>query len=256
MERLFLFFVLYFIPLFSFSQSKDWKINTLKSFAIPTSKDSLHHYNMSDGFVVYLDSMGQVMYKFEDCYTSFEFLPFDIKPQGIEELYFDRHRYVYKVSDGYLVGFSAGEWGGGLYWFSNNGEKWYKIDNDPVNGFIKAGNDLFVLEHESSYNTLSGSLLKLKLNNGKWVSKNVVTIPAIIYCAQGYDGQIIAVTTENIIKIDKNQQMSTVVEKSFWQILYPNSLVIKDDFLFVGMNGGVFKFDLKTGKKEWLQQTP
>ena len=40
--------------------------------------------------------------------------------------------------------------------------------------------------------------------------------------------------------------------KWLWGFLYPTSMVIQNDVVYVGMRGGVFKFDLTTRKEEWL----
>ena len=41
-----------------------------------------------------------------------------------------------KVSDGWIIGFNAGEFGAGLWWFSPDGKKREKISGDQVVGFF------------------------------------------------------------------------------------------------------------------------
>ena len=35
--------------------------------------------------------------------------------------------------------------------------------------------------------------------------------------------------------------------------LYPNNLIIKDDIIYAGMRGKVYKYNLLTKKQDWLQ---
>lgn len=50
-------------------------------------------------------------------------LPFD-PPSGRDRI---GRRHVLRVSDGWLVGFDAGEFGGGLWWFGPEGEEAYRL---------------------------------------------------------------------------------------------------------------------------------
>ena len=43
-----------------------------------------------------------------------------------------------------------------------------------------------------------------------------------------------------------------VGSRGFWGHLYPTSMVIQNDVVYVGMRKGVYKFDLATRKEEWL----
>ena len=52
-----------------------------------------------------------------------------------------------KVSDGWLIGFNRGEWGGALYWFSSDGTAKYKISKNPVVDFVQTnGRKLAIVE--------------------------------------------------------------------------------------------------------------
>ena len=50
-----------------------------------------------------------------------------------------------KVDDGWLIGRDAGEWGGDLYRYSNEGKQNYKISNQQILGFLKSKETIFAI---------------------------------------------------------------------------------------------------------------
>ena len=58
----------------------------------------------------------------------------------------DRTPKVLRVTDGWLVAWNAGEWGGQLWWFSPDGTESDKISNDQIVAFFEAHGRLFALE--------------------------------------------------------------------------------------------------------------
>ena len=67
---------------------------------------------------------------------SYPKMPFKV-PQGTAEDGLAGEWFSVEVSDGWLIGFNAGEFGAGLWWFSPDGKKRYKISNDQVIGFFE-----------------------------------------------------------------------------------------------------------------------
>jgi len=55
----------------------------------------------------------------------------------LEAEHFNHASATFKVSDGWLVGFNRGEWGGALYWFGASGTANYTISKHPIVDFIQ-----------------------------------------------------------------------------------------------------------------------
>ena len=59
-------------------------------------------------------------------------------------------------------------------------------------------------------------------------------------------------STSPIQFIKRDNQIYAITGLSHLSILSPSSMVIQNDVVYVGMRGGVYKFDLTTKKEEWL----
>ncbi|HEO65557.1 MAG TPA: hypothetical protein ENI73_06765, partial [Spirochaetes bacterium] len=80
-----------------------------------------------------------------------------------------------KVSDGWLVGYNAGEFGGGLVWFSKNGKKHYEIKflrkrdgygNDRIHQFETVNGKIYALAGLAHLFTNEGHILHLFKRKG------------------------------------------------------------------------------------------
>jgi hypothetical protein len=93
-------------------------------------------------------------------------LPFDIlvSEAGIG-LQGDRH--VEKVADGWLVGFDAGEWGGSLWWFSEDGKAHKKLADENVVGFAKTS-ELLALTGLAHLGIDQEKVLRIRQSGGDW----------------------------------------------------------------------------------------
>ncbi len=239
----------------AYGQSNPVKVKSWKSHPVPTDPDTIYNYNSDpNDWSVYLEK-GDVYVVAETGYTAKGRLPFKVAvPQGAGKI-LAGERTVLKVEDGYLVGFDRGEWGGDLYWFSDDGKQYYKISNDQVVGFSVRDAKFYAIQGLAHLNTSEGSLIEIKKDNGKWSSSTYLalsTAPSAI----GLDSKdnFVVVTSSDLLSIDTNKKINTLISKGMWDVyLYPNSLVVDNDVLFIGMRAGVFKYNLLTKKKEWLR---
>ena len=74
-----------------------------------------------------------------------------------------------KVWDGWLIGFNKGEWGGSLYWFSDDGLSNYKISKARFNlvDFISISNRILALEG-LDHGLSRGSVFELFADKVPW----------------------------------------------------------------------------------------
>ncbi len=163
------------------------------------------------------------------------------------------HRFK-KVEDGWLVGFNEGEFGGELWWFSNNGQSSYKISDDQINQFIFTNRSIFAIQGLAHLGSRRGSLIKIDKKDGRWVSTQKIDFgespEAIIRMA---DNWFAIVLTNSLVRVDENYNVAKVLEDAHWGTFYPNSIASNSpQLVYVGMRQYVVEINLKTRKARYL----
>jgi hypothetical protein len=184
-------------------------------------------------------------------------LPFVIK-SGSPREGLAGNRTTAKVDDGWIVGFNAGEFGAGLWWFSPKGERRYRISDDHVIGLIPTSSGLLGVEGVAHGGISRGRVFHLSRKaNGQWMTEpyfDLVHAPEVVM--KDTDGSLVVATTERLLRIFPASKKSVVmVDKAFWGGLYPNSMVITPaGTIFLGMRHGVAKVEQKGAsyKVSWL----
>ena len=169
-------------------------------------------------------------------------LPFTIKPiqrRGESDLAGRRH--VVAVTDGYLVGFDAGEFGGGAWWFSTKGTRSQKLtlrasdtlaDYYPenVHGFGVLGNDVLAFEGLTHMGSNVGRVVRLhRGSDGKWHASLFAQLGACPHAIlQERPATWLVATTGGIFRIGEDAQVRPLWQPRGGHLYYPNSLV-RDD---------------------------
>lgn len=187
-------------------------------------------------------------------------LPFDpppIKPGSSKEGLGGR-RTSAKVNDGWIVGFDAGEFGGALWWFSPDGTKRTKVMDANVLRLIPTKAGLLAIEGIAHGGTDEGKVIRLVQDrNGRWqgeVFADLGHAPQVV--VKDVDGSLVVATTNQLLRIiPSSKKVVVMIDHVFWDLLYPNSMVIAPSgAIFVGMRHGVARLK-KQGtsyKVEWL----
>jgi hypothetical protein len=254
MNRILITILTIFATAHCFSQEDTSNLKNWKSYAVPTDNETLTHYNWSNNdWVVYSNGkevhakvMGQTPFVDE--------LPFKIEPLDDKEKYKMRGmRSVQKVDDGYLVAFWRGEFGGNLYWFGNNGKDRKLISPTWIVQFLKRAGKIYAIEGLAHMGMSDGSIVEIKKTNNTWTISEYFKLPFAPYTAQlDNKNNFVIVTSDNLLLVDTNRKVDTLVKEGFWSGLYPTSMVIQKSICYIGMRQGVLKFDLLTKKQEWL----
>jgi len=265
----------------SFGQERLTFLKNWNTYPIP--EDFMGYNNAKNNWIVYLDKNEiRVIDDFSYTYKqnlSNKKLPFKIEQPGLID--------VIQVNDGYLVGFNRGEWGGSLYWYSKNGKKNIKIggsvfSTSPIQ-FVKRDNQIYAITGLSHLGMSYGDIIKIEKKQKQWIVEEYIKLPDAP-CAIQLDSKdnMLVFTSSGLYSIDKEANLDTlaiklrrpitpIIEielpndtlrirgkpleyypKWLWGFLYPTSMVIQNDMVYVGMRGGVYKFDLTTKKEEWL----
>ena len=228
-------------------------ISNWKKYPVPTNPDSLRKYGFSSqDWAVYKNNDSVFVADMKEVPSSQ--LPFKVKVKKGDSRDFFGRASIVKVEDGYLVGFYRGEWGGALYWVSNDGKNYYKISDQEIVQFVKRNDKQFAVEGLAHLTMSQGSIIEIVRQNGKWTVKNYLKLPTAPE-AVALDGQnnFIIITSKSLLKVDNDANTSILINEGLWDnALYPNSLVIHNTIVYAGMRAGVYQYDLSSGKDHWL----
>lgn len=240
--------VLLLLSINSFAQDtisiKNWS-----SVPIPTNENTLLNYNRSEVWWKVLIKNSEVL-TFNNYHHNQEQLPFPITKTQKETVFnITGTRVVLRVDDGYLIGVDCGEWGGDFFWYSKNGKTQKQLKGYRIMQFITRDKKIYAID---GY----GTMIKIDKVQGEWLTEPYFKFPfgqKPISIAMDIQNNFIVITSDCLLKIDKELKITKVIENGFWRpYLYPTSIVVKDNIVYAGMPMGIFKYNLYTEKKEWL----
>ena len=156
-----------------------------------------------------------------------------------------------RVDDGWLAGFNNGEWGGALYWFSNDGTRSYKISDHQVVQFFGLADGLFAIEGLAHLSMSSGSIVRISRPSPgmPWRAETFTKLPFAPYAVSlGKDNVLLVTLSDALVSIDLHGKITTLSANPPWRGLYPNSSAVSPDGrkLYIGMRQFVEEFDLQT----------
>ena len=187
--------------------------------------------------------------------TDLEYLPFKTPiPKSFSKFEeFSGKKSFIKVNDGYLVAFWRGEFGGSMFWFSNDGTSQYKIPGASAIQFLSRNDEIFAIDGLDHLDMSSGQILKITKVNDKWVANTYVELPFAPYTILlDSKNDFLVVMSSNLIRITKKKRIRTILKTDFWQGLYPTSSVIEDNNIYIGMRKGIYQVNLVTKETKWL----
>ncbi|MBW1296364.1 hypothetical protein [Aquimarina litoralis] len=161
-----------------------------------------------------------------------------------------------KVSNGYLVGFDTGEFGGSLYWFDNNGIEKYKICNGRIKNIHQLNESYLVTEGLEHLNIDKGQILQIKLKGGKWVAEKYLELNNVPFVSMMINSKkdLLILTSKKLLKVTTDKKVIEIIPDGFWRNLYPNSGLIRGKIAYFGMRNGILKVDINTEKANWLTE--
>lgn len=249
--KLFLLIIFLFIAFVVFSQFNPVPIANWKSYPVPKDKDTLYNYNSDpNDWYVFQDSNTIYVKKLRDHYDT-QKKPFHISPEIGEERIFQARRYaIINVDDGFLIAYHRGEYGGLLYWVSKDNESKYKVGTSLIDQFIIRNRKIYAIEDGH----LKGRIVEIKKKKKKWLLKKYLNLPSEPDAIQlDSKNNFILATSTSLLSIGLNREIDTLIANGIWEsYLYPSSMAIQNDVVFIGMRKGVFKYDLVTKEETWL----
>ncbi|MFA6276680.1 MAG: hypothetical protein WC622_08015 [Pedobacter sp.] len=224
-------------------------IKNWKSHSIPTIKDTLVGYNNGKVWWKVLVKNNKV-YAYNDYSHYKKQIPFPIlKTQSEKTLNITGNRVVMEVDDGYLVGIDYGEWGGDFLWYSKDGKVHKQLKGYRIMQFMIRDKKIYAID---GY----GTMIKIDRIQNEWRTEPYIKFPfgqKPISIALDNQNNFIVITSDCLLKIDKEKKITKIIENGFWRpYLYPTSIIIEDNIVYAGMPMGIFKYNLDIKTKEWL----
>lgn len=182
-------------------------------------------------------------------------LPFtpDFIDKNLKEI--KGNRFVKQTPGGYLVGLNKGEFGGGLYFIKTDGLDGYEMAGYlNIRSIFEYNSKYFAIEGLAHLGGQRGQIIEIYKEDTVWKYKSLTKLieaPALI--TDYYNDKII-VTSQYILKFGEDFKVSEVLKSPiYWGMLYPSSILIDKNDLYLAMRHGVLKiktFD-STPEYEW-----
>jgi hypothetical protein len=164
-------------------------------------------------------------------------------------------RSIQPTSNGWLIGFDAGEFGGGLWWFNRAGSRTVKLLSDNVHAIYESSAGILILV----------GLNHMGLNYGQVyrftdISVKVATVPVAKLDGSPEasiieeDGNIIIATDHSVLRLNTDGQISEIYKTEEY-LTYPTSAAIDPNgIIYVAMRFFVLRLIPRTDgyKAEWL----
>lgn len=231
-------------------------IEKLKVGEPPTKEKAQKLNHSNDEYEVFFNNENKVEYRdYEYRRVKGAELPFEITPKKDDRYAFGGRQVNLKVDTGWLVGFDKGEWGGNLFWFNEEGTNYEKIASGNIKNLFEVDGQIFVTEGLAHLSMSDGQIFKVERKNNEWSIEKKVDLPNAPYATTlTKDNEFLIVTSKGLLKVNKEFKIETLVEEGFWWIyLYPNSILVEGQNIYIGMRGGVLKTQMDNiENQQWL----
>jgi hypothetical protein len=183
-------------------------------------------------------------------------LPFKLNPvQKKGEVDLAGDRCVLAVDNGYLIGFDAGEFGGGLWWFSKDGTRHRKLSlrasdslddyyPENVHGLVRNGSDVLAFEGLTHLGLNSGRVVKVsRSTKGEWQVSLFAELGACPHAiVEESPSSWLLATTSGVWRLDAHAQKRVIWQPVGGHLYYPNSIARDSNgVVFMGMRHYVIR---------------
>ncbi len=152
-----------------------------------------------------------------------------------------------EVSGGYLVGINHGEFGGRLLFVSTDGAEVYDVAGTSsrfamslnIRRFFRLGGRLFAIEGLSHLGLDRGQILEITKGD-KWIFKTLISLDSAPVYVSVYGKNRLILTNTAVYLLDLGGTVEKILTAPFyWGLLYPTSLKVVDNALYIPMRGGI-----------------
>lgn len=164
------------------------------------------------------------------------------------------HLTTYRLPEGWFLAVDGGEFGGALWFLSENEP--VKIGRANFNGFAQIDGNIFVIGGLAHMCTDRGYIHEIRKDpqSGRYERRQVVTLRFRPEAVVVHEGAFIILTPASLVKVSLDGKIDCLINSEQWANLMPNSMIADGDDLLIGMRGVVARVCLKSlpAKVEWL----
>ncbi len=145
-------------------------------------------------------------------------------------------RSLLRTADGWLVGFDAGEFGGGLWWFNNGGDENKKLLSENVHAIYQTSYGAFVLVGLAHLSLNDGQIYQFTETDEEVKVKHVADLGGSPEASTvDPDGRFVVATPKSVLAVDYGGKVHELY-RSGEGLTYPTSVVVDaNGDIFVGM---------------------
>ena len=170
--------------------------------------------------------------------------------KSMEEFEASKYSNIVKTNYGKIEGIDNGEWGGKVK-FSPYVGLGYTLVGENFRGFYMVNGRLFVLTGLVHGMGDKGSLYELYFDNGSWKAKLIYNFKSSPNTYLVVENNVYVITNKALYLMENGTTVKTILKKAFWDGLYPNSMILANSKLYVGMRGGMFSVGLDDKAITW-----
>jgi hypothetical protein len=166
-------------------------------------------------------------------------------------------RVVVRVNDGWIVGLDSGEFGGGLWWFSTDGQRSQKLSEDNVVALIDTHKGVLVLAGLSHMGFDDGKVLRV--TSGSRSAKKLELLADLRFTPRAFAVEsadsLIVLTTSPLVRVRMSGEVETLLAETDYRLLYPTSMTLSPSgVIHVGMRHFVTRLtpNGRTYREEWF----
>ncbi|MFD2824441.1 hypothetical protein ACFS5M_12235 [Lacinutrix iliipiscaria] len=221
---------------------QDYRLEDFETDSIPI-RENLWKANHSKEDWVILKTNDSIKIKPNDYnYFKGDSLPFGQKEVAKKLNNQYSIRAVKKVEDGYIIGLNKGEFGGGLWFLSEDGNSSYEImPYKRIHQILEFNKKLYVISGLAHMGSNYGNLLELKREENWRVSKTY-KLPGAPNLMIREKENVLIITSEYLMSFNKYEKLIEILKAPFyWGVLYPSSAIIIDNHIYIAMRKGILK---------------
>ncbi len=187
-------------------------------------------------------------------------LPFEIKATDVApgldgQRFLEGRKHVRQVSDGWLVGFDSGEWGGTLLWFNKDGRTHRKLIDGAIVGLGTLSKTIVAFTYAAApFERGQGDVFRIVESATGWEAQRLTSISSGPLLAEpdNDDDSMLVLARDGLFCLTSSGETKSLIQTNY-DGLYPNSLVhLPSGEVYIGMRHFVTR--LVPSGDEWLEQ--
>ena len=147
-------------------------------------------------------------------------------------------KFFKKISSGYLMGVNNGEFGGGLYNIDLSSRKLHEIHQSfRIQEIFEFQSKVY-----ASVGVYNGQIIEIYEENELWKYKSVCILIGTPRLIVDYNDKKLILTSQHLSILGKDLKVTELLKAPFyWGMLYPSSILIDGDNIYIAMREGVLK---------------